>query len=48
MPLTHLNTAMRSVAFEGESLWGVKTEIGIIVLWGIVVYVAAIKIFKWE
>jgi ABC-2 type transport system permease protein len=48
MPLTHLNTAMRSVAFEGESLWGVKTEIGIIILWGIVVYVAAIKIFKWE
>jgi ABC-2 type transport system permease protein len=48
MPLTHLNNAMRAVAFEGESLWGIKTEIGIILLWGIVVYAAAIKIFKWE
>jgi ABC-2 type transport system permease protein len=48
LPLTHLNTAMRAVAFEGESLWGVRTEIGIILLWGIVVYAAAVKIFKWE
>lgn len=48
LPLTHLNTAMRAVAFEGDSLWGVKTEIGIIMLWGVVVYIAAIKIFKWE
>jgi ABC-2 type transport system permease protein len=48
LPLTHLNTAMRAVAFEGESLWGVKNEIGIILLWGIIVYIAAVKIFKWE
>jgi len=48
LPLTHLNTAMRAVAFEGESLWGVRTEIGVILLWGIVVYAAAVKIFKWE
>lgn len=48
MPLTHLNNAMRAVAFEGSNLWDVKTEIGIIALWGIVVYFAAIKIFKWE
>lgn len=48
LPLTHLNTAMRNVAFEGQSLWDVRTEIGILLLWGIVVYIAAIKIFKWE
>lgn len=48
LPLTHLNTAMRAVAFEGQSLWAVKTEIGILLLWGIVVYVIAIKVFKWE
>jgi len=48
LPLTHLNTAMRAIAFEGESLWGVRTEIGVILLWGVVVYTAAIKIFKWE
>ncbi len=48
LPLTHLNIAMRSVAFEGANLWDVKTEIGILILWGIVAYAVAIKTFKWE
>jgi ABC-2 type transport system permease protein len=48
LPLTHLNTAMRSVAFEGAHLWDVKNEIGILVLWGIVAYAVAIKVFRWE
>ena len=48
LPLTHLNTAMRSVAFEGLSLWDVRSEIGILLLWGIIVYFAAVKVFKWE
>ncbi len=48
LPLTHLNTAMRSVAFEGQNLWDVKGEIGILLVWGIVVYVVAIKVFRWE
>ena len=48
LPLTHLNTAMRSVAFEGQNLWDVRTEIGILLLWGIAVYIVAIKVFKWE
>ncbi len=48
LPLTHLNTAMRAVAFEGQSLWDVKNEIGILLLWGVVVYFIAIKVFKWE
>jgi ABC-2 type transport system permease protein len=48
LPLTHLNTAMRAVAFEGQSLWAIKSEIGILVLWGIVVYAVAIKVFRWE
>jgi ABC-2 type transport system permease protein len=48
LPLTHLNTAMRNVAFEGQNLWDVRTEIGILLLWGIAVYIVAIKVFKWE
>ncbi len=48
LPLTHLNTAMRAVAFEGQNLWDVRWEIGILFLWGVIVYVAAIKVFKWE
>ncbi len=48
LPLTYLNTAMRAVAFEGQNLWDVKSEIGILLVWGIVVYIIAIKVFKWE
>ena len=48
LPLTHLNIAMRSVAFEGLNLWDVKTEIGILLMWGIIVYAVAVKAFKWE
>jgi ABC-2 type transport system permease protein len=48
LPLTHLNTAMRAVAFEGQNLWDVKNEIGILLVWGVIVYAVAIKVFKWE
>ena len=48
LPLTHLNTAMRAVAFEGQNLWEVKNEIGVLLLWGIIIYAVAVKVFKWE
>ena len=48
LPLTHLNTAMRAVAFEGQNLWDVKSEIAILLIWGVVVYAVAVKVFKWE
>ena len=48
LPLTHLNQAMRSVAFEGLNLWDIRLEIGILILWGIAVYLIAIKVFRWE
>lgn len=48
MPLTHLNEALRDVAFEGKSLWDVRWEIGVLILWGIIIYAVAIKVFKWE
>ena len=48
LPLTYLNEAMRAVAFEGANLWDVRTQIGILILWGIIVYAVAIKVFRWE
>ncbi len=60
LPLTHLNTLMRSVAFEGEHFWNVNfmmkigslnlsiPEILVLFLWAIIVYFVAIKVFKWE
>ena len=48
LPLTHFNNALRSIAFEGQSLWDIRAEICILCIWGIVIYIAAIKLFRWE
>jgi ABC-2 type transport system permease protein len=48
LPLKQLNDAMRNVAFEGASLFDCGKQIGILTLWGIIIYVVAIKTFKWE
>lgn len=48
MPLTYLNDAFRKIAFEGLHLWNVGLELGVITLWGIVVYAVAVKVFRWE
>src|SRR5579872_4643254 len=48
LPLTQLNDAMRAVSFEGAHLTDCGKQLGILVLWGIVIYAVAIKVFKWE
>jgi ABC-2 type transport system permease protein len=48
LPLTHFNDAMRKIAFEGAHLGNCLPEIGVLVLWGVVVYAVAVKVFKWE
>ena len=48
LPLKHLNDAMRNIAFEGAHLTDCLKQIGILGLWGIAVYIVAIKVFRWE
>ena len=48
LPLTHLNNAMRKVAFEGVGITQVGHELLILLAWGVVIYAVAIKTFKWE
>ena len=48
LPLTHLNDAMRNVAFEGAHLNDCWKQLGILGIWGIIVYLLAIKFFRWE
>jgi ABC-2 type transport system permease protein len=48
LPLTALNDALRKVSFEGAHLIDCGRQIGILVVWGIVVYTVAIKVFRWE
>jgi len=48
LPLTHLNDAMRKVAFEGASLGDVTHQLLILGAWFIGIYIVAVKTFKWE
>lgn len=48
LPLTYLNDALRSIAFDGAGFGDIKMDLLIVVGWGIVVYVVAARVFKWE
>lgn len=48
MPLTYLNSALRKVAFEGVGIWDIKVELLVLLAWGVIVYIVAGKVFRWE
>ena len=48
LPLTYLNDALRQIAFEGATFWDVRVPILVLSVWGIVIYIIAIRVFKWE
>jgi ABC-2 type transport system permease protein len=48
LPLTALNDALRAVVNEGASLAAVSSEIGILVAWGVISFVFALKLFRWQ
>jgi ABC-2 type transport system permease protein len=48
LPLTAVNDALRKISFEGAGLLQCGKELGILTIWGIVIYAIAIKVFRWE
>jgi ABC-2 type transport system permease protein len=48
LPLTHFNNAMRNISFEGASFISCWKEVGVLIIWGIIIYAVAIKVFRWE
>lgn len=48
LPLTYLNDALRKIAFDGAGFWEIRSDIFVLLIWGIVVYIIAGKTFKWE
>ena len=48
LPLTALNDAMRKVSFEGLHLWNVWPEMLILLVWCIIIYIVAARVFKWD
>lgn len=48
LPLTYLNDALRKVAFDGAGLGEIWIDIVVLLGWGILLYVVAGRVFKWE
>lgn len=48
LPLTFLVDALRKIATEGASLLSVRSELLGLVIWGIVIYIIAALVFRWE
>lgn len=48
LPLTYLNDALRKVAFDGAGFGEISIDLLVLVIWGVVVYLVAGKVFKWE
>jgi len=48
LPLTALNDALRAVMIDGAAITGLGTPLAIVVAWGAVSFVVALKIFRWR
>ena len=48
LPLTALNDSMRAVMNDGVSLAANWPQIGVMLFWGVVSFVIALRIFRWQ
>ena len=48
LPLTALNDALRAIVNEGLTLTQVASELAILTSWGLVSFVLALKLFRWQ
>ncbi len=48
LPLTALNDALRGVMLEGTGIVALVPEMAILAVWGVVAFVFALKIFRWQ
>ena len=48
VPMTPVGEGVRMITTEGASLVAVAPQLGLIALWGLVAYLIAFKVFRWE
>lgn len=48
MPLTYLSDGLRRIANEGVGLWAVRGDILGLLVWAVIGFAVAIRLFKWE
>ncbi len=48
LPLTALNDALRAVMLDGAGLAAVAPQVAILLAWGVVAFVLALRLFRWQ
>jgi ABC-type multidrug transport system permease subunit len=48
LPLTAMNDALRAVINEGASLASQGSELAILAAWGVIPFVLALRLFRWQ
>jgi ABC-2 type transport system permease protein len=48
LPLTPFIDGARMIMVEGQHLTAIGPQIGMLAVWGIVIYLIAFKVFRWE
>ncbi len=48
LPLTALNDALRAVMIDGAPLFGLGAPLAIVLVWGTVSFIVALRIFRWR
>lgn len=47
LPLTALNDALRATILEGAGVFQVLPQVGVLVFWGALCFLAALRLFRW-
>jgi ABC-2 type transport system permease protein len=48
LPLTAVNDALRAIITEGTPIWALGRQLIVIVAWGLISYIVALRIFRWQ
>ncbi len=48
LPLTPLNDALRAIMLDGAGLSGVVPELAVILMWGVLSFALALRLFRWD
>lgn len=48
LPLTALNDALRAVMGQGASLWDCASQLLVLTAWGVLSFVVALRVFRWQ
>jgi len=48
LPLTSLNDALRKLMIEGQGILDMPLELGLLVVWMVIPFAAALRVFRWN